>query len=68
MRRRDRALLVRVDAEDRLPLESLALFDEIIRETAAKLKALGDLEDTPEKQMASGMGIDYEKVSTALVK
>ena len=46
--------LFRLDAEGLLPQESLKLFDGIIRETAAKLKVLADLESTAEMITAFG--------------
>jgi hypothetical protein len=50
--------LVRMEAENgTLSPESLELFDDLIFETAEKLKALGDSEDVQETQMASGTGI-----------
>jgi hypothetical protein len=39
--------------------EALAFFDGIVAETAAKLKAIGDLETVRETPMTVGMGIDY---------
>ena len=59
---------LRLEAEGALPTESLELLDAIIQETSVKLKALGDLEDTPKKQVVSGVGIDYSSISTALLK
>lgn len=54
--------LFRLDAErGALSRESLQLFDEIIHDTAGKLRDLAEMEDTPEKPMASGPGIDYRK-------
>ena len=55
--------LFQLEAEEKNALEpeSLALMDSIIQDTATKLKKLGDLDSTPEKQMASGIGIDYEQ-------
>ncbi|NAX24854.1 hypothetical protein CAG64_05065 [Vibrio sp. V38_P2S17PM301] len=44
--------------------ESFVLMESIIEDTSIKLKKLGDLNSTPEIQMASGTGIDYEKAST----
>ena len=52
--------ILRLDGDGVLPKESLDLFDTTIAETASKLKALGDLQGTPERQMASGVGIDFE--------
>ena len=50
--------LVRLEAEGHVPDASLELFDEVIHETAAQLKALGNLEAYAEKQMAAGRGLD----------
>jgi len=57
--------LFRLIAEKKNALdpEELALMDSIIQETATKLKKLGDLDSTPEKQMAGGIVIDYEESS-----
>ena len=54
--------LFKLEAEEKkiLEPESLALMDSIIQETAIKLKRLGDLDSTLEKQMAGGIGINYE--------
>ena len=50
--------LFRLEAEDGpLSLESLKLFDDLIYETAEKLKALGDSDSAVEYEMASGVGI-----------
>ena len=50
--------LFRMEAEDGpLSVESLKLFDDLINETAEKLKALGDSESVVEYKMASGIGI-----------
>jgi PAS domain S-box-containing protein len=53
--------LFRFEAEPHVSAESLKLFDQIIRETAAKLKTLGDLENVAETDMAMGKGIDYPR-------
>lgn len=56
--------LFRLEAEDRgaLSESSLQTMDSLIQETSARLNALGELQDTPEKPMAGGMvGIDYER-------
>ncbi|VTR92981.1 Uncharacterized protein OS=Photobacterium profundum GN=PBPRB1928 PE=4 SV=1 [Gemmata massiliana] len=50
---------VRIEGEGVLPTETLELLDVLSRDTAEKLKALGDLETVPERQMASGTGIDF---------
>ncbi len=57
--------LFQLEAEEKNALEpeSLALMDSIIRDTTAKLKKLSDLDSIPEKQMAGGIGIDYEQSS-----
>ena len=51
--------LFRLEAETVLSPESLALFDHLIQDAATKLRVLGDLDDTPERPMASGVGIAY---------
>jgi hypothetical protein len=56
--------LFRADAERAVSAESLALFDGIITETAAKLKAIADLESVVETHMAIGTGIDYQTSPT----
>ena len=55
--------LFQLEAEEKNTLapESLALMESIIRDTSDRLKKLGDLGSTPEKQMAGGIGIDYER-------
>jgi len=54
----------RLDAEEHVSPKSLELFDKIIAETAAKLKALGDLEHVVETDMALGTGISYQSRPT----
>ena len=39
----------------------LPVIDDLIQGTATKLRALSNLRSTPETEMASGVGIDYEK-------
>jgi hypothetical protein len=51
--------LFRLDSENCLSEESLECLDKLIADTSAELKRLGDMESTPEKQMAIGVGIDY---------
>lgn len=58
--------LFRLDAEDILPPESLALFDELVRDTAAQLQVLGDLDATPEKPTPIGICIDYDAPRAAI--
>jgi hypothetical protein len=53
--------LFRLDAEEVMPRESLTLLDDLIHGTSDKLRALGNLESTPEREMAVGIGIDYEQ-------
>lgn len=56
--------LFRLEAEDKgaLSESSLQTMDSLIRETSAKLNALGELQGTPEKPMAGGaVGIDYDR-------
>jgi len=58
--------LFRVQYEDTWPEEEVKLFDKLIFDTAARLKQLGDLESTPEIEMAAGIGIDYEGIMESL--
>jgi HAMP domain-containing protein len=55
--------LIRLEAEDRLPQETLDLFDQLIEDNAAELRLLGDLEVVREKEMAVGTGIEYRTAS-----
>ena len=50
----------RFDAEQHVSPTSLELFDQIIDETTAKLKALADLEHVVETDLAIGTGISYQ--------
>jgi PAS domain S-box-containing protein len=52
--------LFRRDAEEHVSAASLELFDQIISETAGKLKLLSDLEDVVETDMSMGPGIHYQ--------
>lgn len=54
---------LKAEQKNALDPESLALMDSITQDTAAKLKKLSDLNSTPEKEMGSGIGIDYEQGS-----
>ena len=56
--------LIRLEAEDHLSEETLALFDQLIQDAATELKLLGDLETIREKQMAIGTGIEYPRPQT----
>jgi len=58
--------LIRLEAEDVLPQETLDLFDRLIDENAAELRLLGDLEVVREKEMAVGLGIAYRDGDTAV--
>jgi HAMP domain-containing protein len=51
--------LIRFEAENRLPQETLDLFDQLIQDNAAELRLLGELQVVREKEMAVGTGIDY---------
>ena len=55
--------LLRIDAEGRVPDETLRHFDETIRDTAAQLEALGNVEVFAETPMASGPGLDVRTAS-----
>ena len=50
-----------IEAPSSMPEKSLAMIDDLIQGTATKLRALSNLRSTPETEMASGVGIDYEK-------
>jgi hypothetical protein len=50
--------LLRFDAEGHVPPESLALFDDAIRETVKSLTALGDLEAYAEQSMVTGAALN----------
>jgi hypothetical protein len=52
--------LFRLDAEGLLPQESLTSYDDIVRGTVAKLRALGDLESTHETISPFGPRIHWE--------
>jgi hypothetical protein len=56
--------LIRLEAEDVLPQETLDLFDRLIDENAAELRLLGDPEVVREKEMAVGLGIAYREGDT----
>ena len=49
--------LVRMEAEDHVSPETLALFDQSIQDTAAQLRALGDITKYAEEQMVMGPGL-----------
>jgi hypothetical protein len=50
--------LFRLEADSVLPEESLEAFDELIEQASGKLKALGNLDEAREIQMATGTGIE----------
>jgi hypothetical protein len=51
--------LVRMDCDGVLPPQSVELFDHLIAQASAHLKALGELDHVQEKPMAIGAGIEY---------
>ena len=50
----------RFEAEPHVSPHSLLLFDQILTDTSAKLKALGNLEDVVEVEMVMGPGLDLD--------
>lgn len=48
------------ECADAAPADSVRLLEQRIEEMAMKLKQLGDLDSTPEREMAGGTGIDFE--------
>lgn len=56
--------LIRMEAEDRLPQDTLDLFDRLIDDNAAELRLLGELEVVREKEMAVGTGIEYPSATS----
>ena len=53
--------LFRMEAEPNVSPDSLKLFDDIVADTSAKLKALGDLTFVTETDMSMGPGIAYAR-------
>jgi len=53
--------LVRLESEAYMSPESIELFDRLIAETDAQLKALGQIERLEIKPMAVGSGIKYDE-------
>jgi hypothetical protein len=51
--------MFRMEAEPNVSPHALELFDHIVGDTSAKLKALGDLTHVTEVDMAIGTGIEY---------
>jgi hypothetical protein len=51
--------LFRMEAEPSVSPDALKLFDGIVADTSAKLKALGDLNQVTETDMSIGSGIAY---------
>jgi hypothetical protein len=52
--------LFRMEAEPHVAPSTLVLFDHIVADTSAKLKALGDLTHVSETAMSMGPGIAYQ--------
>jgi hypothetical protein len=50
--------LLRFEAEGRVSQDTLTLFDDALRATAAELTALGNMEAFAERPMVSGAGLD----------
>ena len=50
--------LLRMEADGHVSDATLTLFDDTIRDTAAQLTAIGDMQSFAEKPMASGVGLD----------
>jgi hypothetical protein len=53
--------LLRLEADGRVPLETLTIFDATIQDTAAQLTALGNMEVFAERAMESGIGLDVRR-------
>jgi hypothetical protein len=47
-----------------VPEETLTLFDEALRDTAARLSALANMETFAEKPMAGAYGLDVSQAGT----
>lgn len=58
--------LLRLDAEGRVPDESLELFDTAIETACSQLNALADMEAFTERQMAVGTGLAIAEPTIAL--
>ena len=52
--------LLRLEAEGRVPNDTLTLFDDTIHDTATQLTALGNMETFVEKPMVSGPGVAFD--------
>jgi len=57
--------LLRIEADGRVAADTLRLFAVTIRDTAAQLRALGNVEVFAEKTMASGSCLDVSTTSEA---
>jgi hypothetical protein len=55
--------LLRLEADGHVPADTLEQFDKTIRDTAAQLTALGNIEVFAERPMASGPGLDVGAAS-----
>jgi hypothetical protein len=60
--------LLRMHADGVVPPEALAIFDESIRVTSAKLQGIEQLKSFAEKEMAVGSGLDTEVGRKATTK
>jgi hypothetical protein len=56
--------VLRLEADGRVPDETLTLFGETIQDTAAQLTALANMEVFAEKPMVSGPGLDVSRLSS----
>ncbi|MEP7308869.1 MAG: hypothetical protein ABJA98_25455 [Acidobacteriota bacterium] len=52
--------LLRLDVEGHVPEESVVLFDQAVKDAAARLTALGNMEVFAETPMEVGSGLDIE--------
>jgi hypothetical protein len=52
--------LFRRHGDRAMPAASLTALDDLIDDTVSKIRVLGNLEHTAEKEMAMGAGIDYD--------
>jgi hypothetical protein len=56
--------VLRLEAEGHVPEETLTLFDDALRDTAARLSALANMEIFAEKPMAGAYGLDVSHAGT----
>jgi hypothetical protein len=57
--------LLRMEAEGRVPDETLTQFDATIQDTAAQLTALGNMKVFAERTMESGPGLDVQAIAAS---